>query len=217
MCLKLLWPQTCGGRSVDRMFIQIMQGKCTRQDELRALTDEWIRDLSPGATGWLGGTYGFTDDDLFIGVIRFESRDAAMANSERPEQGEFAERMGALMDGPVEFHDSDDVTLLLDGGSDDAGFVQVIRGKVDDPARLKSILADADGLREMRPDIVGASLAVEHGRHVHRDGRVHLRGSGPFRGAGGAAGGDARRPGVRHAGRDVLRPAQPLVRALPDP
>jgi hypothetical protein len=143
------------------MFIQIMQGKCTRQDELRALNDEWIRNLSPGATGWLGGTYGFTDDDMFIGVIRFESRDAAMANSERPEQGEFAERMGELMDGPVEFHDSDDVTLLLDGGSDDAGFVQVIRGKVDDPARLKSILADADGLREMRPDIVGASLAVE--------------------------------------------------------
>ena len=143
------------------MFIQIMQGKCTRQDELRALYDEWIRDLSPGATGWLGGTYGFTDDDTFLGVIRFESRDAAMANSERPEQGAFAERMGELMDGPVEFHDSDDVTLLLDGGSDDAGFVQVIRGKVDDPARLKSILANADGLREMRPDIVGASLAVE--------------------------------------------------------
>ncbi len=65
------------------------------------------------------------------------------------------------MDGPVEFHDCDDVTLLIDGGSDDAGFVQVIRGKVDDPARLKAILADADGLREMRPDIVGASLAVE--------------------------------------------------------
>jgi ribosomal protein S6E (S10) len=143
------------------MFIQIMQGKCTRQDELRALNDEWIRDLSPGATGWLGGTYGFTDDDMFIGVIRFESRDAAMANSERPEQGAFAERMGELMDGPMEFHDSEDVTLLLDGGSDDAGFVQVIRGKVDDPARLKSILANADGLREMRPDIVGASLAVE--------------------------------------------------------
>ncbi len=126
------------------MFIQIMQGKCTRQDELHALADEWLRDLSPGATGWLGGTYGFTDDDMFVGVVRFESRDAAMANSERPEQGAFAERMGELMDGPVEFHDSDDVTLLLDGGSDDAGFVQMIRGKVDDPARLKSMLANTD-------------------------------------------------------------------------
>ena len=39
----------------------------------------------------------------------------------------------ALIDGPMEFHDCDDVTLMMDGGSDDAGFVQVIRGKVDDP------------------------------------------------------------------------------------
>jgi hypothetical protein len=143
------------------MFIQIIQGRCTRQDELHTLADEWRRDLSPGAAGWLGGTYGFTDDDMFVGVVRFESREAAMANSERPEQGEWSERMGALMDGPMEFHDCDDVTLFLDGGSDDAGFVQIIRGKVDDPARLKAMLADTDTLHEMRPDIVGGTLAIE--------------------------------------------------------
>ncbi|KAA1429424.1 hypothetical protein [Nocardioides antri] len=143
------------------MFIQIIQGKCTQQDELHALVDEWRRDLSPGATGWLGGTYGFTDDDMFVGVVRFESREAAMANSDRPEQGEWAERMMALMDGEVEFHDCDDVTLMLDGGSDQAGFVQVIRGTIDDPERLKAMLADTDTIHEMRPDILGASLAVE--------------------------------------------------------
>ena len=38
--------------------------------------------------------------------------------------------MEALFDGPVEFHDCDDVTLMMDGGSDEAGFVQIIRGKV---------------------------------------------------------------------------------------
>ena len=48
--------------------------------------------------------------------------------------------MAALFDGPVEFHDSDDVTLLFNGGSDDAGFVQIIRGKVDDPARLRAVM-----------------------------------------------------------------------------
>ena len=143
------------------MFIQIIQGKCTRQDELHALVDEWRRDLSPDAAGWLGGTYGFTDDDMFVGVVRFESREAAMANSERPEQGEWAGRLMALMDGPVEFHDCDDVMLLLDGGSDRAGFVQVIRGKVEDPQRLKAMLADADTIHEMRPDILGATLAIE--------------------------------------------------------
>ena len=143
------------------MFIQIIQGKCTRQDELHALLDEWRSDLSGGATGWLGGTYGFTDDSQFIAVVRFESREAAMANSDRPEQGAWAERMTALMDGPLEFHDCDDVTLFLDGGSDQAGFVQIIRGRVDDPDRLKAMLADTDSLHEMRPDIIGGTLAIE--------------------------------------------------------
>ena len=116
----------------------------------------------PGADGWLGGTYGFTDDGTFFGVVRFDrprGRDGQLA---RPEQGALAERMGALFDGPVEFHDSDDVTLLFNGGSDDAGFVQVIRGKVDDSARLRAVMtSDPEGLHAMRPDILGATLAIE--------------------------------------------------------
>lgn len=143
------------------MFIQIIQGKCTRQDELRGLADTWREEMAPTAEGWLGGTYGFTDDDQFVGIIRFESRDAAKRNSERPEQGEWAKQMTALLDGPVEYHDCDDVTLMLDGGSDDAGFVQVIRGKVADPTKLKSLMGDTDMLHEMRPEILGATLAVE--------------------------------------------------------
>jgi hypothetical protein len=143
------------------VFIQIIQGRCTRQDELRAAARGWREELSGGAVGWLGGTYGFTSDDQFIGVIRFESREAAMENSARPEQGAWAEKMMALMDGPVEFHDCDDVTVLLDGGSDDAGFVQVIRGKVDDPGPIKAMMADGSMLREMRPDIIGGTLALE--------------------------------------------------------
>lgn len=143
------------------MFIQVFQGPCTRQEEMHELLDEWKRDLAPGADGWLGGTYGFTDDNQLVGVVRFESREAAAANSSRPEQDAWASRMSELMDGPLEFHDCDDVTLLFDGGSDDAGFVQVIRGKVDDPARLKAMLADTDALHEARPDILGATLAIE--------------------------------------------------------
>ena len=143
------------------MFIQMMQGPCTRQDDVHAMLDEWRRDLASGASGWLGGTYGFTDDDQFIAVVRFESREAAMANSNRSEQGEWAERFMDLMDGPLEFHDCDDVTMLMDGGSDRAGFVQIIRGRVDDPSRLKAMLADTTTLHEMRPDILGGTLAFE--------------------------------------------------------
>jgi hypothetical protein len=144
------------------MFIQIIQGKCARQDEMRLLGQEWRDQLAGGADGWLGGTYGFTDDGIFVGVVRFEDREKAMANSQRPEQGAWAERLTALFDGPVEFHDSDDVTLLFGGGSDDAGFVQVIRGKVDDPSRLRSLMAgDTELLHEMRPEILGATVAIE--------------------------------------------------------
>ena len=143
------------------MFIQVIQGKCTRRDELRAMADTWRDELGGGAVGWLGGTYGFTDNDEFIGVVRFESRDAAMANSCRPEQSAWAERMMALMDGPVEFHDCDDVTMFLGGGSDDAGFVQVIQGRVEDSSHIKAMLADTSSLHEMRPDILGATLAIE--------------------------------------------------------
>jgi len=143
------------------VFIQIIQGKCSRQDELRTMAQRWVDGIGSSADGWLGGTYGFTDDDMFIGVVRFESREAAMANSNRPEQGAWAEQMMALMDGPIEYHDCDDVTLMMGGGSDQAGFVQVIRGKVDDPERLKAMLADTELLHEMRPDILGATLAIE--------------------------------------------------------
>jgi hypothetical protein len=143
------------------MFIQVVQGRSTRQSDVHALMDEWRRDLSPGATGWLGGTFGFTDDDQLLGVVRFESRDAAAANSARPEQGAWAERLAELMEGPLEFHDCDDVTLMMDGGSDQAGFVQVIRGRVEDPSRLKAMMADTTMLHEMRPDVLGATLAFE--------------------------------------------------------
>lgn len=143
------------------MFIQMMQGPCSRQDEVRAELDQWRRELSPAADGWLGGTYGFTDDGQLMAVVRFESREAAQVNSDRREQGEWARRFTALMDGPLEFHDCDDVTLMMDGGSDDAGFVQIIRGRVEDPSRLKAMLADTTTLHEMRPDILGGTLAFE--------------------------------------------------------
>ena len=144
------------------MFIQIIQGRCTRQQELHEHLDMWRNELSSGAEGWLGGTYGFTDDDMFVGVVRFDSRDSAMSNSGRPEQDAWAARMMELFDGPVEFHDCDDVTLLMDGGSDSAGFVQVIRGRVDDVDRLRSMMpADTESLHQMRPEIIGGTLAIE--------------------------------------------------------
>ncbi len=144
------------------MFVQIIQGRCTRHDEIRAQTDKWLRELAPNAEGWLGGTYGITDDDMFVGMVRFESREAAMANSARPEQSAWWAETERLFDGPVEFHDSDKVLLMLDGGSDDAGFVQVIRGRIDDPGLLEAELDEMSNmLHESRPEIIGSTFAIE--------------------------------------------------------
>lgn len=144
------------------MFIQIIQGKCNRPDEVRALTDRWAAELAPGATGWLGGTYGFTDEGDLVAVVRFESREAAMANSSRPEQSAWFAEMERCFDGPVEFHDADRVMLMAEGGSDQAGFVQVIRGKLDDPEALASHWGRMETiLHQQRPDIIGATLAIE--------------------------------------------------------
>ena len=143
------------------MFIQVIHGKTSRGDELRSLAEAWRDEGGVGAVGYLGGTYGVTDGGDFLGVIRFASRDEAMANSARPETGAFAEKMAVLMDGPVEFHDCDDVTTLLDGGSDEAGFVQVIAGHVDDPGPIKALAHDTGDLRAMRPEIIGGTLALK--------------------------------------------------------
>ena len=71
------------------MFIQIIQGKCRDADRRPPAHDEWRETLGPSAEGWLGATYGVTDDGEFVGVVRFESREAAAKNSARPEQGEW--------------------------------------------------------------------------------------------------------------------------------
>jgi hypothetical protein len=143
------------------VFIQIISGQCTDEQACRALGERWLKDLAPGATGWLGGTYGFTDDGRFVGVVRFESREAAAANAARPEQDAWWAEMARLFEGDVEFHESDDVTLMMGGGSDDAGFVQVIRGTVDDPDALRSMMLDTHLLHEMRPEILGGTLVIE--------------------------------------------------------
>src|SRR3546814_9094548 len=52
---------------------------------------------------------------------------SARANSELPEQSAWWEGMAKLYDGEPTFTESSDVTEWMGGGSDDAGFVQVMK------------------------------------------------------------------------------------------
>jgi hypothetical protein len=144
------------------VFIQVIQGRCKDADAIHRQMDRWRDELEPGAIGWLGGTYGITDDDEFVGVVRFDSRESAERNSNRPEQSAWWEETAQLFDGEATFHDCDDVTMMLDGGSDDAGFVQVIQGRIEDPARFREMMSQPmDSLHEARPDIIGGTIAID--------------------------------------------------------
>jgi hypothetical protein len=143
------------------MFIQVIEGKVADEAGMRAAMDRWMRDLRPAAAGWLGSTWDITDDGTSVAVVRFESEEAAQRNSERPEQDAWWADMRKCFAGDVTFFDSSEVTTWLAGGSDDAGFVQVIEGHLDNPQLMRSMMEKySQEIREMRPEIIGGTVAT---------------------------------------------------------
>jgi hypothetical protein len=145
------------------MFAQVIQGRTSDAEGLSSALDRWVQDLAPGSIGWLGSTGGVTDDGRFVAVVRFESADAAARNSERPEQSAWWEETQRLFDGEVTFRDSEDVTVDLQGDPERAGFVQIMQGRVTDPARAKALMGEmnTDAMSAMRPDVLG-SVSIGH-------------------------------------------------------
>jgi hypothetical protein len=146
------------------MFVQVIQGRTGKPDELHAAMERWAAELAPGATGWLGSTGGVTDDGRVIALARFESADAARRNSDRSEQDRWWRETAALLDGDASFADSDDATLDLVGNPDEAGFVQVMRGQGGDPDRARELMTqDSDKWAAFRPEILGTVAAAHPG------------------------------------------------------
>src|SRR5262249_19165288 len=133
-------PGSADRRREDTMFVQVIQGHAADRDELKAALDHWFSELAPGSIGWLGTTAGITADDMFIALVRFVSAQAAQRNSDRPEQHQWWMETAKLFAGDVTFHDSQEVLPFLEGGSDRAGFVQVIQGRMDDSERIRAML-----------------------------------------------------------------------------
>ncbi|HEY5786913.1 MAG TPA: hypothetical protein VIT65_19290 [Microlunatus sp.] len=143
------------------MFVQVIQGGVKDPDGLRKSLDRWITDLGPKADGWLGTTWGLYGDKEFIVLARFASADAAKRNSERPEQGTWWAEVASSLEGESRFSDFDDVILLGPGGSDAAGFVQVMQGRVVDVERERAMTRDfAQRPMDFRPDILGGVAAI---------------------------------------------------------
>jgi len=138
------------------MFIQVIQGRVADREALARQLDRWASELKPGATGWLGTTGGVTDEGRFIACVRFESAEAARSNSERNEQGAWWAETEQTLAEPATFSDSNDVDVYLGGGSDTAGFVQILQGGPADRNRIREIEQGFENIaREYRPDIMG--------------------------------------------------------------
>lgn len=146
------------------MFIQLIQGKVSDPDGLARCMDRWNAELQPGATGYLGTTCGTADDGTFVVLARFESEEAARRNSDRPEQGAWWAETERCFDGPVTFMDCPTVTEWMGGGSDDAGFVQIMEGHTSDAKRMHEMLGEGgDRIHEVRPEIIGGLLCTDTG------------------------------------------------------
>ena len=139
------------------MFVQVIKGHTSDPTMLRRQLDRWNSDVRPGAIGFEGSTVGVADDGTFIALARFSDAAAAARNSERVEQGAWWEETAKLIDGEASFRESSDVSLLFEGGTDDAGFVQVMEGTVKDREQVEAFETPdmLEQLRAARPDLLG--------------------------------------------------------------
>lgn len=152
------------------MFAQMITGTVNDTEGLRRQHEKWIAELRPGADGFIDTTAGVAADGRFVLLARFESPEAARANSDRPEQGAWwKETEPFLRD--VEFFDSTDVTTMGEGVSRSAGFLQVMNGRILDEATYQQMLEKtvlSTEMKEFRPDVVGG-VTVRHSGDRYAD------------------------------------------------
>ena len=145
------------------MFVQIIEGRTSDADGLRRQVDRWQAEVRPGAAGYLGVTSGVAADGRSIAIVRFESEADARANSDRPEQSAWWSETEKYLGDDVSFTESSDVTPFLGGGSDAAGFVQVMKVSGVDRAKVERLDESFEPFANLRPDLLGG-LRIWTGR-----------------------------------------------------
>jgi hypothetical protein len=137
------------------MFVQVIEARTKDAAGVIEHGKRWQQELRPGATGYLGSTSGVTADGRSIAVVRFEDEAAAQANADRPEQTAWFEGFLKLIDGEPTFANSSDATEFMGGGSNDAGFVQVMKSTGVDRAQVERMDAAFEQFSGQRPDLIG--------------------------------------------------------------
>ncbi|MEU8251603.1 hypothetical protein [Nonomuraea sp. NPDC048916] len=133
----------------------------TTTDELREALDWWHREMSPEAHGWLGTTVGVTDSGTYIAVVRYDTQESSWRTADLARQGKWWFATAGLFEGKVIIHGCARVRQYLGGGSDSAGFVQVIQGQLKDADRMDEIIRRCEPeLGAFRPDLIGGTAAL---------------------------------------------------------
>jgi hypothetical protein len=89
-------------------FIQIIEYKTSRIDELNAALDQWLTQTQ-GKRAATRGTQARdrAASNTYVQIVEFPSYEEAMANSNMPETGELAARLAELCDAPPTFRNLD--------------------------------------------------------------------------------------------------------------
>jgi hypothetical protein len=137
------------------MFVQVIEGRTGDPAAIIEHGDRWQREVRPGAIGYLGVTAGVTADGRMVAIVRFDDEASARANAQRAEQTAWFAGMAKLYDGEPTFTESSDVTEWMGGGSNDAGFVQVMKSTGVDRAQVEKMDAAFEPFASQRPDLLG--------------------------------------------------------------
>jgi hypothetical protein len=87
-------------------FIQIIELRTKKFDEIDALEEQWLRATEGKRT--LRKSIITRDrnaPDRYLVLAFFDSYESAMVNSNLPETNEFGQKQAALCDGPMQFTD----------------------------------------------------------------------------------------------------------------
>jgi hypothetical protein len=144
------------------VFIRIMRGRVAGGARASFELAGWRQELSAAPPGWQRLTAGVTDDGQAVAVFRYDSEAAARRSGERPQQAAWRASVERRLAGPVVWYDCPVVNVMKAGDQADAGFVQVMQGRLVDPVRLAAMRAEVERtLRERAPHVLGVSVA-EH-------------------------------------------------------
>jgi hypothetical protein len=144
------------------VFIRIMRGRVVDGAGTRLDLVRWRQEMGGGSPGWQRLTAGVTDDGEAVAVLRFADEAAARRSTERPEHAAWQATVDRRLSGPATWYDCPVVSVLKGGDDAEAGFVQVMHGRLVDPVRLAAMRAEVERtLRERAPHVLGVSVA-EH-------------------------------------------------------